>query len=163
MKDYDEDKELSCLKYWDANNLYGWAMPQKLPVNNFVWIEGISQFNKDFIKFYNEECDKEYFLEVDVQYPEKLQFLPERMKFENFEKLVTNLHDKSEYLIHIRNLKQALNNELVLKKVHRVLKSNQNAWLKPDIDMNTKLRKKTKNNFWKDFRFWKSCGKCERT
>ena len=52
------------------------------------------------------------------------------------------LHDKAEYVKHIRNLKQALNNELVLKKVHRVIKFNQNAWLKPYIDMNTDLRKK---------------------
>ena len=49
--------------------------------------------------------------------------------------------------MHIRNLKQALNNGLVLKKVHRVNKFNQNAWLKPYINMNTDLRKKVKDNF----------------
>ena len=59
--------------------------------------------------------------------------------------------DKTEYIIHIRNLKQALNHRLVLKKVHRVIKFNQNAWLKPYIDMNTDLRKKAKNDFEKDF------------
>ena len=60
----------------------------------------------------NEEIGKGYFLEVDVQYPEKLQerhndlpFLPERREFEKVEKLGTNLHDKTEYVIHIRNLK----------------------------------------------------------
>ena len=73
------------------------------------------------------------------------------MKIEKVEKLVTNLHDKTEYVIHIRNLKQALNHGLVLKKVHRVIKFNQNAWLKPYIDMNTDLRKKAKNDFEKDF------------
>ena len=51
------------------------------------------------------------------------------MKIENFEKLVANLHDKTEYFINIRNLKQALNNGLVWKKVHKVIKFNQNAWL----------------------------------
>ena len=82
-------------------------------------------------KNYNEESDEGYFLEVDVQYPEKLQephndlpFLPERIATQNFEKLVTNLHDKSEYVIHMRNLKQALNHGLILKKVHRVIKLN---------------------------------------
>ena len=72
IKDYNRNKESLYLKYWDANNLYGWAMSQKLPVNNFKWIEDTSQFNKDFIKSYNEECDEGYFPEVGVQYPEKL-------------------------------------------------------------------------------------------
>ena len=158
MKDYDKNKESSYIQYWDVNNLYGWAMLQKLPVNNFEWIKDTSQFNEDFIKNYNEESDEGYFLEVDVQYLEKLHelhndlpFLPERMKIEKVEKLVANLHDKTEYVIHIRNLKQALNHGLVLKKVHRVIKFNQNAWLKPYIDMNTDLRKKAKTDFEKDF------------
>ena len=113
-------------------------MPQKLQVNKFEWIEEISQFNEDFIKKYNEESDEGYFLEVDVQYPEKLHelyndlpFLPERMKIKKVKKLVTNLYDKNEYVIHIRNLKQALNHGLILKKIHRVIKSNQKDWLKP--------------------------------
>ena len=78
-------------------------MSQKFPVNKFEWIEDTSQFNEDFIKNYNEESDEGYFLEVDVQYPEKfykrfndLPFLPERIKFEKVEKLVTNLYDKTE-------------------------------------------------------------------
>ena len=73
------------------------------------------------------------------------------MKIEKVEKLVANLHNKTEYFIHIRNLKQTLYHGLVLKKVHRVIKFNQNAWLKPYIDMNTDLRKKAKNDFEKDF------------
>ena len=67
------------------------------------------------------------------------------------EKLVAKLHDKTEYVVRIRNLKQALNHGLVFKKVNRVIKFNQNAWLKPYIDMNTYLRKKAKNDFEKDF------------
>ena len=62
------------------------------------------------------------------------------MKIEKVKKLVANLHDKNEYVLHIRNLKQALNHGLILRKVHRVIKFNQNAWLKPCTDMNTKLR-----------------------
>ena len=72
------------------------------------------------------------------------------MKLEKVEKLVTNLHDKTKYVIHIRNLKQALNRGLILKKVHSVIKFNQKAWLKPYIDMNTKLRQIAKNNFEKE-------------
>ena len=68
-----------------------------------------------------------------------LPFLPERMKTEKFEKLVVNLYDKTEYVIRIRNLKQALNHGLVLKKVHKMIKVNQNTWLKPYIDINTDL------------------------
>ena len=57
------------------------------------------------------------------------------------------LHDKTEYVIHIRNLKQVL----VSKKIQRVIKLNQNAWLKPYVGMNTDLREKANNNFEKDF------------
>ena len=71
-----------------------------------------------------EESDDGYLLEVDIQYPEKLQelhddlpFLPERMKIEKVEKLLTNLHDKIECVIHIRNLKQVLNHGLILKLI----------------------------------------------
>ena len=123
MKDCDKNKESSYIQYWDVNNLYGWAMSQKIPENNFEWVKDIFQFNKYFIKNYNEESNEGYFLEVDVQYLEKLHelhndlpFLPERMKIEKVEKLVANLHDKTEYVIHIRNLKQAINNELAFKK-----------------------------------------------
>ena len=123
-------------------------MSPKSPVNDFEWIKDTSQFIEDFIKNYNGESDEGCFLEVDVQYPEKLHerhsnlpFLPERMKIENFEQLVANLQDKTEYVIHIRNLKQALNRGLVLKKVHQVIEYNRNAWLKAYIDMNTDLRK----------------------
>ena len=66
------------------------------------------------------------------------------MKTEKVEKLVASLQDKTEYVINIRNLKEALNRGLVLKEVYRVVKFTQNAWLKPCIDMNTDLRKKEK-------------------
>ena len=71
------------------------------------------------------------------------------MKIEKVEKLVADLHN--EYVIQQRNLKQTLNHVLVLKKLHRIIKFNQNAWLKPYIDMNTDQRKKAKNDFEKDF------------
>ena len=60
---------------------------------------------------------------------------------------MVNLHDRTKYIIHIRNLKEALNHGLVLKRVHKVIKFNQNAWLKPYVDMNADLKNKSKNNF----------------
>ena len=73
-----------------------------------------------------------------------LPFFPERMKIVKAEKLVANLHDKGEYVIHIRNIKQASNHGLILTKVPSVIKFNQEAWLKPYIDMGTEPRKKFK-------------------
>ena len=73
-----------------------------------------------------------------------LPFLPERMKINKCRKLVCNLYDKNNYVVHIRSLKQALNHGLILKKVHRVIQFNQEAWLKEYIDMNTELRKQEK-------------------
>ena len=64
------------------------------------------------------------------------------MKIEKNEKLAANLHDKTEYVIHIRNLKQALDHGLLFKTVHRVIKFNQNAWLKPYVDINTEIKRK---------------------
>ena len=105
MKDFDKNEELSYLKYWDLNNLYGRAMQQKLPVDFFEWVEDISEFHEKFIKRYNEKRDEGYFFGVDDQYPEALHdlhedlpFLLERMKIEKVEKLVANLNDKIKYV-----------------------------------------------------------------
>ena len=75
MKNYDKNKEWSNFQFWDVNNLHRWAMSQKFSVINFEWIKGTSQFNEDFIKNYNEESYEGYFLEVYVQYLEKLHNL----------------------------------------------------------------------------------------
>ena len=66
MKNYDKNEESSNIQNLDANNLYGWAMPQKLPVNGFKWVEN-NEINEDFIKNYDENNDKGYILEVDVK------------------------------------------------------------------------------------------------
>ena len=136
MKNYDEKEESSYIQYLDANNLYGWAMSQKLPVSGFKWEKDISKFTKEFIKNYNEDSDKGHILEVDVNYPENLRdlhsdlpFSPESMKIDKCKKLVCNLYNKEKYVVHIRSLKQALNHGLILKKVHRVIQFNQEAWL----------------------------------
>ena len=68
MENYDENKESFYIQYLDANNLYGWAMSQKLPVNGLKWVEN-NEKNEEFIKNYNENNNKGYILEVDVKYP----------------------------------------------------------------------------------------------
>ena len=78
-----------------------------------------------------------------------LPFSTELIKIKKVEKLVANLHDKTKYVIHIRNLKQALNHGLVLKKIHRMIRLNQNFRLKSYIDMNIDLGKKAKQDFKK--------------
>ena len=95
---------------------------------------------------------------MDVDYPNKLQnlhsdlpFLPERMVINNTKKLVRNLNDKKNYIVHINVLKQALDHGLKLRKVHRVIEFDQEAWLKEYIDVNTELRKKATNDSEKDF------------
>ena len=98
MEGYDKNKESSFTQYLDVNNLYGQAMSQKLPVNNFEWIEDTSQFNED-LQNYNEESDEGSFLEVAVQYLEKLHelhnnlpFLPQIIKIGKVKQLVAKLH-----------------------------------------------------------------------
>ena len=78
-----------------------------------------------------------------------LPLLPEIKKIKKCNKLVCNIQDKEIYVVHIKALKQALNHGLKLKKVQRVIRFNQEAWLEPYIDMNTKLRKEAKNGFLK--------------
>ena len=107
---------------------------------------------------YDENSDKGYILKVDVEYPENicmlhsdLVFLPQRMKISKCTKLVCTTQNKENYVIHIRALKQALNHGLKLTKVHRIIQFDQEAWLKPYIDMNAELRKNAKNDFEKNF------------
>ena len=90
MNNYDKNKESSYIQYLDANNLYDWAMSQKLPVNGFKWIKNVTEIDEKFIKNYDEDSDKGYIFEVDVNYPRRLHdlhseipFLPKRMKLTN--------------------------------------------------------------------------------
>ena len=112
MKNYNKNIESSYLMNLDANNLHGGAMAQKLPANGFKWENDLSRFNEDLLKNYNEDIDAEYFLQVDMEYPKELwgsykdlPFLPQRKKLQKV-------------------LKQALDNELTLKEVNRVIKFN---------------------------------------
>ena len=97
VKNYNKNEESSYIQYLDANNLYGWAMSQKLPVSNFKWVKNTLRINEEFIKNYNENSKKRHILEVDVKYPIKLHdlhsdlpFLPKRMKVDKCKKLVCN-------------------------------------------------------------------------
>ena len=72
MKNYVKRIISSYLMYLDANNLYEWAISQKLPVNVFKWIKRLSKFDELFIKNYDENSDKGYILDVDVEYPKKI-------------------------------------------------------------------------------------------
>ena len=98
-------------------------MSQKPPVNGLEWEENIHKFNQGFIKNYDEDSNKGYFLEVDVEYPKKLfnlhknfLFLPERKKIKKCNKLVCDIHDKENYVVHIRALKQAIKSWINTKK-----------------------------------------------
>ena len=75
MKNHNNNEESSYIQYLDANNLYGWAMSKKLPVNGFRWLDSaeINEINEEFIKNYNENENKGYILEVDVKYPKRWQ------------------------------------------------------------------------------------------
>ena len=158
LKNYDKNIESSYIEYLGANNLYEWAMSKKLPLRNFKWLDNLSMFTEEFVKNYDENGDKGYIFEVDVEYPKKLHsvhsdlpFLPESMKINKCEKLVCNTRNKENYVIHIVSLKQALNHGLILIRVHKVIEFEQEAWLKPYIMMNTELRMQAKNDFEKDF------------
>ena len=132
-------------------------MSEKLPVDGFDWVDDISEIDEHFIKNYDEDSNIGYFSKADIEYVKELHnkhsdlpFLPERIKVNKCKKLVCNLYNKKDYVDRIRSLKQALNHRLKIKKIRRVLKFNQSAWLRSYIDMNTDLRKNAKNDFDND-------------
>ncbi|KAK3720534.1 hypothetical protein QZH41_001987 [Actinostola sp. cb2023] len=179
VQDYNPEQPHNYLMYLDANNLYGWAMSQSLPVNNFGWLcPGEVEELQENLMTLSDDGTEGYILEVDLEYPKELHDLhndyplaPERQKvpqdwlspychqlieelelnFTPTEKLVPNLNDKTHYILHYRNLKQYLSLGMKLTKVHRVLGFDQSPWLKKYIDFNTEKRKQARNDFEKDF------------
>jgi len=139
----------------DANNLYGWAMSQPLPFNNFEWMTENHLSNwRQFSVREGKGC----ILEVDLEYPKELHNLhndyllaPERVVVNKVEKLIPTLNDKKNYVLHHKNLKQYLDMGLKLTKIHRGISFNEEVWLKPYIELNTQLRTKAINDFEKDF------------
>ena len=173
--DYNPLKPIMYLIYLDANNLYGWAMSQNLPMKNFRWltreeIDGID------VESLDDEADTGYIIEVDLKYPPSLHDLhneyplaPERLnidesmlspfqtrRFPKHQKkpstrLAPNLYDKTNYVTHYRNLKFYLDQGMIVTKIHRVLAFEQSPWLKKYIDFNTDMRKQSSSEFAKDF------------
>ena len=175
-EEYDKNKESSYINYFDANNLYGLSMIQKLPYKNLKWDDTLKE--EDIINYKNNNIG--YILEVDLEYPKELHGLhndypmaPEVMNVkadmlsdkqieiydflnhtkptdEKTNKLVLNLNDKEKYVIHIRTLQFYLKQGLKLKKIHRAIKFEQKEVLKPYIEFNTEKRKNARNDFEKD-------------
>ena len=140
---FDPKEDTTYLQYPDANNLYGWAMSQPLPTGGFKWVD----VNPNEISELATRADEGYILEVNVSYPKDLHdshndlpFMCERMEINGVEKLVPNLRDKKNYVIHYQALNQALQHRLRLDRIHRVIEFDQSPWLKTYIDFNTQLR-----------------------
>ena len=147
---YDPKKENSHIVYFDANNLYGFIMMQKLPYGGFKWMT-----EEELENWKEIPC----VIEVDLEYPKELHdahndlpLCPESKKTKNnVEKLIPNLNDKEKYVIHYRTLLFCLELGLKIKKIHRGIRFEESEWLKPYIEKNTRLRTLATNEFDKDF------------
>ena len=177
---YDEHKERSYINYLDANNLYGLAMCQKLPYKDIKFVNDIDNFNEEEILKYDNgsegyilDVDLEYPKELHdkhIDYPLAPQIMSvtsdmlsdcqkeiyksyhenKEAKDEQTKKLILNVMDKTNYILHINILKFYLKQGLKLKKVNRVIAFKQKEWLKPWIDFNTEKRKQATSDFEKD-------------
>jgi hypothetical protein len=173
--DYDDTKPNTWIVYLDANNLYGWAMEQMLPVGGFQWVEGLTL---DVVLATEDNAPEGYILEVDMEYPEHLHdahndysLAPETMeipeawlsdyqrtlvyelggKYTECKKLVPNLCNKEKYILHYSNLKLYHSLGMRVTKIHRAIKFRQEQWMAPYIQLNTELRKKATSDFEKDY------------
>ena len=173
----DMERPAKYIMFLDANNLYGWAMSQYLPIGNFRWMTD-KEISKIDLGKYKADGKKGLILEVDLVYDKSLHDLhndypvaPEKLKVPNgmlseyckkiakkykisigqANKLIPTIRDKEEYVLHYRNLQLYLNLGLKIKKVHQVLEFDQSPWLKQYIDFNTEKRKYAKSSFEKDF------------
>lgn len=143
--------------YFDVNSLYGYAMSQSLPIGNYKWVDVTNEVINEILNV-KEDGNTGYMLEVDMHYPKKLHvlhndypFLCEKMKIgnSNTSKLILNLNDKTNYVLHYLTLQAAIRQGLELKKVHKILQFSQSKWLKPFIDFNTEKRTNANNDFEK--------------
>ncbi|XP_041351368.1 uncharacterized protein LOC121370296 [Gigantopelta aegis] len=174
VPNHDPDLPNTYIAYLDANNLYGWAMSQALPVSGFQWLDDP---HIDVTEV-PDDASVGYILEVDLDYPQELHDLhneyplaPEKMTVTedmlspyasqllkeldmsgiSTEKLIPNLRQKERYVVHYRNLKLYISLGMKLTKIHRVLAFEQSPWLKAYIDFNTNRRKCAQNDFEKEF------------
>ena len=134
-EDYDSSKPSKYIQYFDANNLYGWAMSKPLPRRGFEWMS--EEELEDWRRF---SC----ILEVDLEYPKSLHDLrndyplaPERITVNKVDKLIPNLRNKKKYVVHYENLKLYERLGLKITKIHRGIKFEESAWLKEYKNINT--------------------------
>lgn len=153
LHDFNPSLPSTFILYFDINNLYGWAMAEMLPISDYKWAKNISAAE---IMETEDESDTGYMLEVDLEYPQELHDIhndyplcAEHMEIGDakHKKLLLNLHDKKNYVLHYRTLKFALASGMKLKKIHKVLQFKQSKWLKPYIDLNTIERTNATNDF----------------
>ena len=164
MKDYDPKKPSKFIMYFDMNNLYVWAMSNYLPYGGFKWLQNGDRFDVNSI---SEKSPIGYIFEVDLEYPDELHVLhsdyplaPEKLPIPydmlsdyckkiagkygikvDVEKLIPNLGNKTNYVLHYRDLQLYLSLRMKLTKIHRVPKFKQSDWTKKYIDFNTEKRK----------------------
>ena len=170
MKNYDPTKPSKFITYLDFGNLYGWAMSGCLPYDRFKWLKNVDNFDLNLVS--------EKILKVDLEYPKELHVLhndyplvPEKfaiyydmlsdyckkiadeyeIKVGDVIKLIPNLGNKTNCVLHYRNIQLYLFLGMKLIKIHRVLKLKQSEWIKKYIDFNTEKRTNAANSFEKDF------------
>lgn len=180
VKGYDSSKPACHLMYYDANNLYGWAMSQSLPTGLMRWLDEseIDQFDLHTV---SSDGDKGYMLEVDLEYPQDLHdkhnsypLAPSKKLVEDDElspysrhlykdlygenrhrpktsKLIPTLENKTKYITHYRNLQLYTNSGMKVTKIHRILEFHQCPWLAKYIQFNTTKRQEARNDFEKNF------------
>ena len=180
VEDYNPEEPNNYLMYWDANNLYGWAMSQYLPYEGLRWNNNITL---EEIMQTSDEADEGHIIECDLHFPpeihDKLKEYPpcpenidpklewfsdyqmgvaktckaikENGKYSATCKLIPHLFDRPNYVIHYRNLKFILELGAKVTNIHKVLSFKQKPWLKQYIDFNTQKRTQAKNDFEKDF------------
>ena len=146
---FNSNEPSKYIQYLDANNLYGWAMSKPLPTHGFKWMKD-SELNV----WEKTPC----ILEVDLEYPKELHYLhndfplaPEQIEVNKTKKLIPNLWNKKNYVIHYENLKQCLKLGLKISNIHRGIKFKESQWLKKYIALNTDLKTNARNEFEKDF------------
>ena len=146
---FNSNEPSKYIQYLDTNNLYGWAMSKPLPTHGFKWMK-----DNELNVWEKTPC----ILEVDLEYPKELHDLhndyplaPEQIEVNKTKKLLPNLWNKKNYIIHYENLKQCLNLGLKITNIHRGIKFKESQWLKKYIALNTDLRTKARNEFEEDF------------
>ena len=175
MNDYDPKKQSTFISYLDMNNLYGWEMSEYLPYKEFKWLKTVYGFN---VMSINEKCPIGYLLEVDLKHPDELHELLNdyplarekpivsndmlskyftkiddkyEIKVCDIKKLIPNLGNKTNYVVHYRNLQLYLSLGMKFTKIHKILKFKQSDWMKKYIDFNSEKKMNAANDFKKDF------------